>query len=32
MPKGNSQWKGRPDTRIRHQQAGAEQGGTGHIA
>ena len=28
-PNCNSQWRNSPDTRLRHQQAGAEQGGAG---
>ena len=32
MPKNNSQQKSTPDTRIRHQQVGAERRGVGSIA
>ena len=32
MPKSNSQQKSTPDTRIHHQQVGAEQRGAGGIA
>ena len=32
MPKSNSQQKSTPDTRIRHQQEGAERKGAGSIA
>ena len=32
MPKSNSQQKSTPDTRIRHQQVGAERRGAGGIA
>ena len=32
MPKSNSQQKNTPEARIRHQQVGAEQGGTGCLA
>ena len=32
MPNSNSHWKSSPDTRVSHQQAGAEQGGAGRIA
>ena len=28
-PNHNSQWRSSPDTRVRHQRAEAEQGGTG---
>ena len=32
VPKSNSQQKSTPDTRIRHQQVGAERRGAGGIA
>ena len=32
MPNSNAQKKSSPDTSIRHQQAGPEQGDAGYIA
>ena len=32
MPNDNSQQRSTSDARIHHQQAGAEEGGAGHIA